>query len=198
MYISNPDRHHMKESIIEAVLGVWGKTAEQHLIPITGRSMFPLIRDGDQVLVTHGSVGIRRGDVVVFRCNGTLFAHRVLNIYEGTNGTTFITKGDNNPQFDPPFGNNEFIGCVIGIKRGNRKMTLDTAAWRILGWLIAVSALALAKMHLSIRNRDQNLSERQPNQLTTFMRRGMRFFPMIVRKVVFAPFCWWKNDLFSQ
>lgn len=194
MYISNPDRNHLNVSLIDAVLDVWGKTGEQHLIPIAGRSMFPLIRAGDQVLVTHGSAGIRRGDVVVFRYNGTLFAHRVLSIYEGNNGTTFITKGDNTPQCDPLFGINEFIGCVISIKRGNRKMPIDTAAWRILGWLIAVSSLALVKMHLLIRNRDQKFSEHQPNQFTLFMKRGLRFFFIIVRRVAFVPFCWWKDE----
>lgn len=187
------ERKPMQGAIIEAALGIWGEMGKQRLIPITGRSMLPLIRDSDHVLVMHGSVGIRRGDVVVFRRKGKLFAHRALSIYESNDGITFITKGDNVLQFDPPFGSNEVIGRVIGIKRGGRQISLETATWRIGGWLIAVSTLALAKLRSCGRIFNHKPLERRPGQFTVFLRRGMRFFSLLIRRVVFAALCRWKE-----
>ena len=72
------------------------------LYPHHGQQHAPLIWDGDHVLVAHGCAGLRRGDVVVFRRGGRLIAHRVLRIYGGNAGPTFVTKGDHAPQFDSP------------------------------------------------------------------------------------------------
>jgi phage repressor protein C with HTH and peptisase S24 domain len=78
----NTKRAPLPGHVLEAVLDVWGQAEEQHFIPITGNSMLPLIRDSDHVLVAHGCAGVRRGDVVVFRHESRLVAHRVLCIYD--------------------------------------------------------------------------------------------------------------------
>lgn len=54
------------------------KTKGQCYVSITGRSMFLIIRENDRVLVSLGWMGIRRGNVIVFRHEGMLIAHRVL------------------------------------------------------------------------------------------------------------------------
>ena len=183
--------------VLEAVLEVWGQAGEQHFIPITGSSMLPLIRDGDHVLVAHGCAGVRQGDVVVFRRRGQLIAHRVLCICDGGAGSTFVTKGDHASQFDSPLSADEIVGRVLAVERGNRYMPLDTAAWRMLGWLMAVSTLAWIKLYGWSRDLKQRLLGPQPNRLTAFVRRSALAFSSLVLKVVQAVVCRWKDNVLS-
>jgi len=122
------------------VLDVWGQGGVLHMIPVAGHSMLPLLQNGDQVVVAHGWASGRRGDVVVFRRGDALVVHRVLRMYNGNSEPMVITKGDNLSYFDAPLGANDIVGRVLAIKRGGRRLPLDTPVWRILGWLIAVSA----------------------------------------------------------
>jgi hypothetical protein len=143
--------------------------------------------------VALGCTGVRRGDVIVFRRRGTLIAHRVLSIFESNTGSIFVTKGDNVSSFDPPFNDNEIVGRVLAIKRGNRCMPLDTAVWRILGWLIAVSTLSLAKIHGCGRNLKQRLSGTYFTFLTPVLYKCEQVFSFFIRKILFAVFCKWKS-----
>lgn len=189
----NPVQKTIQDAVLRAVFDVWGQTKEQHSISITGRSMFPLIREGDRVLVAHGCTGMRRGDVIVFRRRGRLIAHRVLNILKSDAGPIFVTKGDNIPQFDPPLNDNEIVGRVLAIKRENRCIPLDTPVWRILGWLIAVSTLSLAKIHGCGRNLTQRLFGTYFTYLTPDLHKCERVFSSFIRKILFAVFCKWKS-----
>ncbi|MCF6155444.1 MAG: signal peptidase I [Candidatus Brocadia sp.] len=194
----NPAEKTMQDAVLGAMLNVWCQTKEQHSISITGRSMFPLIREGDQVLVAHGCTGMRRGDVIVFRRRGTLIAHRVLSILRNDAGPIFVTKGDNVPQFDPPLSNNEIVGRVLAVKRGNRCMPLDTSAWRILGWFIAVSTLSLAQIHGCGRNLKQKLFGTYFSCLTPVFHKCEQVFSFFIRKILFAVFCKWKSRLHEK
>jgi signal peptidase I len=179
--------------ILEAALDIWTRAGEQHLIPITGCSMLPLIREGDQALVRHGWGKVRRGDVLVFRHKGTLIAHRVLRIYQGQVEPTFMTKGDNSCQPDPLVKANEIVGLVLTVKRGGRSMSLDTPAWRIVGWLIAVSTLAWMKLYGWGRAFKHRVWGPQPTRLTTFLRRGRQAFSSLLLKIVGIVFCRWEK-----
>lgn len=193
LFVPNIDEKSMQEPVLGAVLDVWTQAGERHYIPIIGRSMFPLIRSGDQVLVAHGCAGIRRGDVVVFRYYGKLIAHRVLRIRKNEAVHTFITKGDNVLQFDPPLHANKIVGRVLAIKRGNRCMPLDTAVWLILGWLIAVSTVSLAKIHGCGRNLKERWFGSYFTCLTPVLHRCEQVFSFFIRKILFAVFCKWKS-----
>jgi signal peptidase I len=179
--------------ILEAALEVWTQAGGEHSIPITGCSMLPLLRDGDEVLVRHGWADARRGDVVVFRHKGTLIAHRVLRIYQGQVEPTLITKGDNSPRLDSPVKANEIVGRVLTVKRGGRSMLLDTPAWRIVGWLIAVSTLAWIELRGWGRAFEHRVWGPQSARLTTFLQWGRRAFSSFSRKMVGIVFCRWKE-----
>ncbi len=127
--------------LLEAVLNTWGHTQRQHWIPITGRSMLPLLREGDQVLVAHGNAGVRRGDIVVFRREEKLIAHRVVRISGSSAAPMFVTKGDHVSQCDAPLHVHEMIGRVLTIKRGHRHLSLPTPTSRLIGRLIALSTV---------------------------------------------------------
>jgi signal peptidase I len=149
---------------LEAALAAWKQSGGEHLIPIGGRSMLPLIRDGDRVLVRHGQTEVRRGDIVVFRQGDQLIAHRVLRICQGDTGRDtgrdaghdtdliFITKGDNVLHLDRPLPGSKILGRVLAVRRGNQHLSLNTAGWRLAGWLIAAGMLPAATVYSKIRN----------------------------------------------
>jgi signal peptidase I len=181
------------EHIVEAVLAVWGQSGREHLIPVTGHSMLPLLREGDQVLVAHGASEIRRGDVVVFRlADGTLAAHRVLRLRRDQAGLTLLTKGDNVAHLDPAVRGEQIIGRVLGIRREGRSMALDTMLWRSVGRLMAVSTLAWLKLYQPGLNLKHSLLGPHPHPVTTLLRRGVRVLTSTFFKYVQLLFGRWR------
>jgi hypothetical protein len=152
--------------------------------------MVPAIHDGDRVLVAHGCAGVRRGDVVVFRLDGLLIAHRVLHIKDSADGIKFITKGDNAGQVDPHVRPREIVGQVRAIERDGQHISLQTFPWRALGWSIAVGMLAWTGLYRLGRALKQRLSGPQPNRVTAALRRGaLAFFSRIFR-LAHSVACW--------
>lgn len=189
----NTQRVRLPRSVLEVALDAWGQAGEQHLIPISGRSMLPAIHDGDHALVSHGCAGVRPGDVIVFRHEGTLIAHRVLRIKRGDDGPTFVTKGDNAPQFDPRLSAGEIVGRVLAIERSGRHTSLDTTTWRILGRLIAAGTLAWTRLYGWSRGLKQSLLGPQPNRVTATLRQGALAFLSLVLTLAQAIACRWRD-----
>ena len=160
----------LSEQVLLGALDVWGANGEQHFIPVSGSSMLPLIQDGDQALVRHGVSGIQCGDLVVFRQQGKMVVHRVLQINPQANGPTFLIKGDNNLSVDPPVEAEEIVGRVLLIKRGEKILATNTYPWRMAGRAIAWGTLAgfwLYRRGGSIKRRWLGT---QSNFLTRFFR----------------------------
>lgn len=99
-----------------------------------GTSMSPLLPEGKMVKVSAQDLNtIRIGDVVCFRTNSHLIAHRVVHLHAGKEGLYILPKGDNSNCFDRPVRKEEIIGRVIGIE--NRSVT--SPAWRLFNFMIA-------------------------------------------------------------
>ncbi|HQO38581.1 MAG TPA: S24/S26 family peptidase, partial [Candidatus Omnitrophota bacterium] len=82
-----------------------------------GGSMHPFIRSGDWVQVDlsgRGAETIRAGDVILFRQDDGLFAHRVLRRMAGG----FLVKGDMSFGSDGVAVPDDVMGRVIAIERG--------------------------------------------------------------------------------
>jgi len=194
MESSNADQVRLPRPILEAALDAWGQAEEQHAIPISGHSMLPTIHDGDRALISHGCAGVRRGDVIVFRCEDTLIAHRVACIQDGEDGPTFVTKGDNVSHFDLPLNAGEIVGRVLAVQRNGQSTSLDTTAWRLSGWLIAVGTLAWARLYGCARDLKRRLFGSQPSHVTTVLRQGTRFFSRLALTFAQAVACRWKKS----
>jgi len=92
---------------------------------VKGRSMFPLLREGDIVFILRcNPEEIRIGDVVIYRSkyDDKLIIHRVVDIKYEDRVRYFVTKGDNNPsvdlaEFDSLLGVNQarIVGKVFSI-----------------------------------------------------------------------------------
>ncbi len=115
------------------------------------------------MLVVHSREGIHRGDVVIFRDKGRLVAHRVLRIANGDAGGFLATKGDSVRRSDAPVPAREIVGRVVSIRRNGRRIRLDTAGWRAVGWLVAMTTLALAVPYRWVRAIKRRLGQDSGN-----------------------------------
>jgi len=87
-------------------------------IEIKGYSMVPTFSHGDQVEVrTCGVEDLRKGDVVAFWRNSSLFIHRLYGFKNGM----LLTKGDRCRNFDPPVEKERVFGRIGKVMRVTSK-----------------------------------------------------------------------------
>lgn len=111
---------------------LWQESSESHWIPVIGMSMLPLLREGDEILVSHDLSRVIRGDVLVFMKECGLVAHRVVKINMNSNRSPiFTTKGDNRTNFDLPIANSDTLGVVIGIRNNSELDDYSTTMWQM-------------------------------------------------------------------
>ncbi|MBM4056415.1 MAG: signal peptidase I [Planctomycetes bacterium] len=175
--------------VLHAIVNVWDQSHEIFTIPISGYSMYPLIREGDNVLVKCGYSQIRCGDIIAFRHDNKLIVHRVLRVSGNEKGFSVITKGDNVPHLDPEVNHREIIGKVSAIKRGEKLLHLDSYIGKATGWLIIMSTSVVRALCGFQR---KPFTKNKPGRLKTIMNRGIRFLFLLFRKGVFLVLCRWK------
>jgi len=102
-----------------------------------GSSMSPFLKEGCRVVVEPVcDEPIRIGDIVCFRSEERLVAHRVISSHRSNGCQYFLTKGDHCLRADAPLTRGEIAGRVVAV--GTR--TLTTPYGRIMNfWLAAVS-----------------------------------------------------------
>ncbi len=123
-------------------------------LAVTGTSMLPAIWPGDVLEVRRQGVGdAQRGDVVLFLRDGRLVAHRVVERLDREGGNLLVTRGDRQRATDPPISNEELMGRVTKVLRGNRRKAprLNFACW-VGAWILTRSEfLTRVSVHLSNR-----------------------------------------------
>ena len=86
-----------------AAFAAYRSTKAGAWIGVTGWSMSPLIRPGDELYVEFGDRRPRRGEIAVFREGELMIAHRVVGGERSGSKELLITRGDGMATFDPPF-----------------------------------------------------------------------------------------------
>jgi ATP-binding cassette subfamily B protein len=105
-------------------------------IRMKGYSMFPTLQVGDVGFVRKCSVSeLAIGDIVVFRENKKLIAHRLIKIIDKNDTFFYITKGDKNTYTDKPFTEKEFLGKIEYIERGGKKITPEDNKMKVRTFL---------------------------------------------------------------
>jgi hypothetical protein len=89
-------------------------------IRVTGKSMNPIIRQGDRVLITALRRVPARGAVVLIDAEGIPLLHRVVRM----RGGSVITKGDNRRLADPPQPLTAVVGRAMLVRRGGTPICL--------------------------------------------------------------------------
>lgn len=129
--------------VIDLAIEGWDRCAKQHIVPVSGRSMLPLLHDGDRVLVAHGERAPRWSEIIVFRQGDRLVVHRLLGRHSGPAGVFFLTKGDNAAACDPLVAASNVVGRVVAFERDGRRSRLDTGVGIAFGWLVAAAGLVV-------------------------------------------------------
>jgi hypothetical protein len=115
-----PDATHASKcELAGEVLRSTGKLRLQ----VTGWSMLPTVMPGETLEIEslgNGGVSrqVSRGDIVLFRRDGRLFAHRVVAVASGPD--QIVTRGDGMPQADPPLDSSDVLGKVSCILRDGK------------------------------------------------------------------------------
>ncbi len=130
-------------NVVAAAAALWQAAGGQHWIAVEGRSMWPLLRPGDAVLVAHGGPPPRPGEVIVVRQDEGLLVHRLLAITEATGQPQYWTQGDARPQPDAPHAPEALLGRVTARKRAGRETPVP------VGWV----ARRVAALHWGARGR---------------------------------------------
>ena len=95
---------NLKEIATYIVIILIGIVVAQHMNVVVSGSMEPVMYRGDIVIVDKNPSSVQVGDIVVYKATWVNedVIHRVKEIYETPNGSTYlITKGDNNNVSDP-------------------------------------------------------------------------------------------------
>ena len=92
-----------------------------------GFSMYPTLKAGDlgHVLKCRAN-DLTVGDLIVFKQNNKLIAHRLVEIVHQNNQQVFVAKGDKNSFKDAPFTENELVGKITSIQRQNRSIKSES------------------------------------------------------------------------
>jgi signal peptidase I len=130
----NPDQNaSLPEPYLTTALDLLRHSGQAQWLPVTGRSMMPLIWPGDEVLVTADWQAAKRGDILTFLQDGQLNTHRLLRMTNVGGQMICTTKGDNLWQPDPPLAATAVIGQVIAVRRG-KKVWSENGRWRGRLW----------------------------------------------------------------
>jgi ATP-binding cassette subfamily B protein len=92
-----------------------------------GFSMFPTLKEGDSGIVEKWNPeDLVAGDIVVFKANNKLVAHRLIQVAIRDGVQWFTAKGDKNTFTDEPFTAEAFVGKMTSFQRKNRLKRLDS------------------------------------------------------------------------
>ncbi|MFO7539054.1 MAG: S24/S26 family peptidase [Chloroflexota bacterium] len=120
----------LPEPYLKMALALLREQGEAQWLPVTGRSMVPLIWPGDQVRVTAAWQPAARGDILTFLQDGQLNTHRLLRSINVGGQWVYVTKGDNQWQPDPPLNEADIVGRVEAVRRGERSWGPNGRFWR--------------------------------------------------------------------
>jgi ATP-binding cassette subfamily B protein len=97
-----------------------------------GYSMYPTLRPGDIGIVEKWNTDeLKIGDIIVFKANNKLVAHRLIKIIFRNDIRLYIAKGDKNNYFDEAFGDNAFVGKLTSFQRKSKLKRLDSLSMKI-------------------------------------------------------------------
>jgi signal peptidase len=103
------------------VVGTFGGTC----LRVSGISMVPAIRPGDLISVERARVEeISSGEIVVFKREGRLVAHRVVARTGIPSESYLVTRGDRTRRNDALVSSAELVGRITRIERGGFRVRL--------------------------------------------------------------------------
>jgi signal peptidase I len=106
---------------------------QQVKLKVGGYSMFPLLRNGDEIIINKCPISeLNIGDVVVFKTGNKWIAHRLHKKVSENNKTFLITKGDSCTFKDSPVTEENFVGKVISFFRKGKEKNINSNFYKKL------------------------------------------------------------------
>jgi signal peptidase I len=107
-------------------------------LPAYGNSMFPFIREGDICRFTSmHPTKLKKGDIVLYHSvTDHLVAHRLSYTNEQDGNRIFILKGDTNLGFDQPIKEQQIIGVLAYVQKGDKSVHMKGFLASFWGWMI--------------------------------------------------------------
>lgn len=132
-------------------------------LQVNGWSMLPAVWPGDILMIQRASFDdVSVGDMVLFRCDGRFFVHRVVS--RDIPAFTLQTRGDSMPGPDPIVENRNLLGKVTHrlekgtwTKMRQAKRWYEVALASVLRRSIFATRVAIA-INGVVRDRNQNRS----------------------------------------
>ena len=82
-------------------------------IRMKGYSMYPTLKPDDIGIIEHCThENLKIGDIIVFKLQEKLVAHRLIRIENCNNTFLFVAKGDKNSFSDPTFTPEALVGIL--------------------------------------------------------------------------------------
>lgn len=94
-------------------------------LKVTGASMIPVLWPGDVITVRHETAELQPGQIVLYRREGKLVAHRIVRNENGL----VVTRGEALPQDDRPVQGVDIVGRVVGVVRNGRSADFEQSQW---------------------------------------------------------------------
>lgn len=100
--------------------------------------MAPMIREGDSLIIEHGSQDIHVGDVVVFGTPGNIYVNRVVRIEHKSGSESYLLKGDQSFTFPQSVSRDQILGKVVEVSGSNGHIYLNSTFWKTMNHILSI------------------------------------------------------------
>lgn len=132
--------------------------------------MLPCVWPGDVLTIVGDATNIVAGDIVLVLCGDRVIVHRFIGRHNSPSFPVWITKGDSNPDNDPPAADSCVLGRVVSIRRGGRDFTPERELSRIQSMvaLLASRSDRFRSILLRLYARGKELASSQNTSAASF------------------------------
>ncbi|MEW6323777.1 MAG: signal peptidase I [Nitrospirota bacterium] len=135
LWEADPDAAAFDPRMMERDETVW--------LTVEGRSMSPVLRSGDAVMIRCCTAdAVKPGDVITVADPAGLCTHRLIMITHEGGKRLLWTKGDACAHWDDPIDSEALLGKGVAMLRGGRHLSLEKG-WRALNFVMLGVSMVL-------------------------------------------------------
>jgi hypothetical protein len=172
----------VQEQAIQGLFAQYRARRDVVWVRASGSSMSPIINDKSWLLIAFGELPIKRGEIILFKLNTRLIAHRVV----AWQGDAIVAKGDGEYYCDALVSPQNVLGVVRAIRATARaqasSFACDGVAAEWCGWWSGVLGRSAAWLR-RVAQQFPIPAQRMMLKLSTALMR-------VASLVIFAPIAW--------
>ena len=151
---------------------------------LKGNSMYPTLRAGDTAFVDTCSVEkLKKGDIVVFKANNMLIAHKITEIKLANEEYIIQTKGDNCLHKDAQFTADALLGKIKSITRDGREIKIngfEMQFWSMMAQKFQGTLLKTNSLLFALKKQQNNLKSLKSNLYFITQKSGKQLWINII------------------